>query len=102
MLGKGVISWSSKKQSIVTLSSTEAEFVIATACACQAIWLKRILEELEFKQAGATTIYCDNNSTIKLSKNPVLHGRSKHIDVKWYFLRDLCSDGVIQLSDGVI
>ena len=98
MLGTGAGSWCSKKQPIVTLSSTEAEFVAATACACQAIWLRRILKEMQFKLSNATTIFCDNNSTIKLSKNPVLHGRSKHIDVKYYFLRDLCKDGAIELK----
>lgn len=79
------------------MSTTEAEFIIATACACQAIWFKRILEELQFKQVEATTIFCDNNSTIKLSKNLVLHGRSKHINVKYYFLRDLSNDGTSKL-----
>jgi hypothetical protein len=97
MLGTGAVSWSSKKQPIVTLSTTEAEFVAATSCACQAIWLRRILEEIQFKQQGATSIYCDNSSTIKLSRNPVLHGRSKHIDVKYHFLRDLAKDEVINL-----
>lgn len=97
LLGTGVVSWSSKKQQIATLSSTEAEFIDATACACQAIWLRRILEELRSKQVEATTIFCDNNSAIKLSKNPVLHGRSKHIDVKYYFLRDLSNGGTIKL-----
>lgn len=81
----------------MTLSSTEAEFIAATACACQAIWLQRILEALRFKQNHSTVIYCDNNSAIKLSKNPVLHGRSKHIDVKYHFLRDLTRKGVIDL-----
>jgi hypothetical protein len=98
MLGTGAVSWSSKKQPIVTLSTTEAEFVAASACACQAIWLRKILEELHFKQEEATVVYCDNTSTIKLSKNPVLHGRSKHIDVKYYFLRDLNNDGTIVLK----
>ena len=93
MLGTGAVLWSSKKQPIVSLSTTEAEFIAATACACQAIWLRRILEELQFKQVEATTFFCDNNSAIKLSKNPVLHKRSKHIDVKYYFLRDLSNDG---------
>lgn len=97
MLGTAAVSWSSKKQPIVTLSTTEAEFIAATACACQAIWLRRILEELQVKQVTATIIFCDNNSAIKLSKNPVLHGRSKHIDVKYYFLRDLSQDGTIEL-----
>ncbi|XP_055823261.1 uncharacterized protein LOC129891801 [Solanum dulcamara] len=75
----------------------EAEFVSATACACQSIWLRRLLEELKFKQLGATKIFCDNNSAIQLSKNPVLHGRSKHIDVKFYFLRDLSNNETIEL-----
>ena len=97
MLGTGVVSWSSKKQPIVTLSTTEAEFVAAASCACQAIWLRRILEEIQFKQQGETSIYCDNSSTIKLSRNLVLHGRSKHIDVKYHFLRDLAKDEVINL-----
>lgn len=60
--------------------------------------MRRILEELQFKQVEATTVFCDNNSAIKLSKNPVLHGRSKHIDVKYYFLRDLSNDGTIKLG----
>ena len=97
MFGTGAVSWSSKKQQIVTLSTTEAEFIVATACACQAIWIRRILEELQVQQIGATTVFCDNNSAIKLSKNPVLHGRSKHIDVRYYFLRDLSNDGMINL-----
>ncbi|GKV51828.1 hypothetical protein SLEP1_g58452 [Rubroshorea leprosula] len=86
MLGSGAISWSSKKQPIVTLSTTEAEYVAATSCACQAIWLRRIMEELELNQHEATSIYCDNSSAIKLSKNPVLHGRSKHIHVSFHLL----------------
>ena len=98
VLGTGAISWSSRKQKILTLSTTEAEFVAATACACQAIWLRKILEELRFKQKGATIIFCDNNSAIKLSKNPVLHGRSKQIDVKYYFLRDLNNEGTVELQ----
>jgi len=97
MLGLGVVAWSSKKQSIVTLSTTQAEFVATTACACQAIWFRRILEELQFKQRGPTAIYCDNISTIKLSKNPVFHDMSKHIDVRFYFLRDLTKDEVIEV-----
>ena len=98
ILGTGAISWSSRKQEIVTLSTTETEFVAATACACQAIWLRKILKELRFKQKGGTIIFCDNNSAIKLSKNHVLHGRSKQIDVKYYFLRDLNNEGTVELQ----
>ncbi|RVW79953.1 Retrovirus-related Pol polyprotein from transposon RE2 [Vitis vinifera] len=97
MLNYGAIAWSSKKQQIVTLSTTEAEFVAAASSSCQAIWLRRLLEVLYNQQQGPTVIYCDNLSAIKLSKNLVLHGRSKHIAVRYHFLRDLCKDGVIDL-----
>ncbi|MCI13921.1 copia protein [Trifolium medium] len=96
MLGSSPISWSSKKQAIVTLSTTEVEFVSAASCACQAIWLRRVLEQLKQVQ-GCTTIHCDNSSSIKLSKNPVMHGRCKHIDVRYHFLRDLTKEGVVEL-----
>lgn len=98
MLSGGAVSWASKKQPIVTLSTTEAEFVAAAYGACQAIWLKNILEEIGVDQEEGITLYCDNSSTIKLSKNLVLHGRSKHIHVRYHFLRDLVNDGIIQLS----
>jgi hypothetical protein len=59
--------------------------------------VRRILEKLSHVQGMCTTIYCDNSSTIKLSKNPVLHGRSKHINVRFYFLLELTRDGIVEL-----
>lgn len=97
LMSSGAVSWSSKKQPIVTLSTTEAEFVAAATCSCQAIWLRRMLDVIGSQQHSPTIIYCDNISTIKLSRNPVFHGRSKHIDVRFHFLRDLCLEGVIEL-----
>ncbi|XXG80205.1 hypothetical protein AAC387_Pa09g1131 [Persea americana] len=97
MMDYRAVTWSSKKQQTVTLSTTEAEFVVATSSSCQAIWLQRLLEFLHNQQQGPTFIYCDNIFAIKLSKNLVLHGRSKHIDVRYHFLRDLCKDDVIDL-----
>lgn len=97
MLGSRAISWSSKKQPIVTMSSTEAEFIATTSCACQAIWLGRILEFIKFKKKNATRIYCDNTSTIKLSKNPITHGRTTHIDVRFFFLMDLTESRAVEL-----
>ncbi|XP_038704736.1 secreted RxLR effector protein 161-like [Tripterygium wilfordii] len=97
MLGSGAVSWSSKKQPIVTLSTTEAEFIAAASCSCQAVWMRRILGEVDHEQSEATVVFCDNSSTIKLSKNPVLHGRSKHIDVRFHFLRELTNDGVVEM-----
>lgn len=97
-LGSSPISWSLKKQFIVTLSSTEVEFVAASSCACQAMWLQRILHKLGETQNQGTIIICDNSSTIKLSKNPVMHGRYKHINVRFYFLRDLTKDDTIEMK----
>ncbi|GAU11414.1 hypothetical protein TSUD_344050 [Trifolium subterraneum] len=96
-LGNGAISWSSKKQPIVTLSTTEAEFIAAASCSCQCIWLKNVLKHLKIEQDNTTVLHCDNSSSIKLSKNPILHGRCKHIDVRFHFLRDLTKDGIIEL-----
>jgi len=73
-----------KKKPIVSLSSTEAEFIAAASCAGQTLWLKGVLEKLGQKQAKPTSIHCDSSSAIKLSKNPVMHGRSKHIDVRFH------------------
>lgn len=97
LMSSGAVSWSSKKQPVVTLSTTEAEFISATHCACQAVWLKRILKELRHDTCKPTVIYCDSVSAIKLSKNPVIHGRSKHIDVRFHFLRDLTKEGIVEL-----
>lgn len=97
ILSSGAVSWMSKKQPIVTLSTTEAEFIAAATCACQAIWIRRVMKILGYVQEGCATIMCDNSSTIKLSKNLVMHGRSKHIDVRYHFLRDLTKDGKVEL-----
>ncbi|RVW59737.1 Retrovirus-related Pol polyprotein from transposon TNT 1-94 [Vitis vinifera] len=96
-MNSSAVSWSSKKQPVVTLSTTEAEFIATASSACQAVWLRRILKSLNQVQTSPTVIYCDNVSAIKLSKNPVMHGRSKHIDVRFHFLRDLIKDEVVEL-----
>lgn len=96
-MGSGAVTRPSKKQKMVTLSTTEAEFIAAASSSCEAIWLSRILDVLHDQQQGPTLIYCDNVSAIKLSKNPVLHGRSKHIDVRYHFLCDLVNNGTIDL-----
>ncbi|KAJ8499382.1 hypothetical protein OPV22_009934 [Ensete ventricosum] len=97
-LGSGAISWSSKKQATTALSTSEAEYVAATSAACQAIWLRRLLEDLHQKQIDATEIFCDNKSTIALAKNPTFHGRTKHIEIRYHFIRDLVADGAITMK----
>uniref|UniRef100_A0A251VEZ8 Putative zinc finger, CCHC-type n=1 Tax=Helianthus annuus TaxID=4232 RepID=A0A251VEZ8_HELAN len=88
-LGSGPISWQSKKQKVVALSSTEAEYMALTLAGCQGIWLKGIMDELQGKHKYSIPIYCDNKSTICLARDPVYHGKSKHSRVKYHFIRDL-------------
>ena len=97
-MGSGVISWASKKQPIVSQSTTEAEYIEANAAACQAIWLRKILKDLCERQKDGTTIFCDNISSIALSKNPVFHGRSKHIEIRYHFIRELVENGDIKIG----
>ena len=86
MISSGVVSWSLNKQQIVALSTTEAEFVATTSNSCQAIWLQRLLGVLHNQQQGSILIYYDNVFAIELSRNPVLHGRSKNIDVRFHLI----------------
>eukprot|EP00253_Pinus_taeda_P012705 PITA_12705 len=97
-MGSGAISWASKKQSIVALSTTEAEYVAATAATCQAVWMRRMLRSLGQEQEKATVIFCDNSSAIALSKNSVFHKRTKHIDTRFHYIRELVSNGEIVLE----
>eukprot|EP00253_Pinus_taeda_P018666 PITA_18666 len=97
-MGSGAISWASKKQSIVALSTAEAEYVAATAAACQAVWMRRMLRSLGQEQAKATVIFCDNSSAIALSRNSVFHTRTKHIDTRFHYIKELVNNGEIVLE----
>ena len=79
-------TWLSKKQPIVTLPTCEAEYVVASWCVCHTIRLRNLLSKMELKQRGATVIQVDNKSAIELTKNPVNHKRSKHINVRFHFI----------------
>jgi hypothetical protein len=71
--GRIMVSWASRKQPIVTLSSVEEEYVVAKSAACQAVWIRRMLKDLLQEQKEPTTVFCDNHTTIFLSKNHVFH-----------------------------
>lgn len=98
LISSGVVSWYSKKQPVISLSTTEVEYIVATLCSYQCIWLRRILEQLGEEQKEGTEIFYDNRSTIQLSKNHVFYGRSKHIGVKFHFLMDLVNEGTVKLK----
>ena len=91
------ITWQSKKQQCVTLSTTEAEYVSATLAAKEIIWLKKLFCECNV-DTGICTLFVDNLSAVKLIKNPEFHQRSKHIDVKYHFIRDLYAVGEIDIQ----
>lgn len=97
-LGSGAISWGLKKQDITALSTTKAEHTAASATPWQGLWLKRMLEDCRTNQDSAIEIWCDNRSAIEIAKNPTHHGRTKHIEIHFHFIRDLVSDGVIMLK----
>jgi len=88
-LNGNLITWCSQKQKTIALSSCESEFMTATATATamQALWLRGLLSELTKTKTKVVTLYVDNNSAIALMKNPVFHGRSKHIDTQLHFIR---------------
>ncbi|WVZ49113.1 LOW QUALITY PROTEIN: hypothetical protein U9M48_000494 [Paspalum notatum var. saurae] len=80
-------SWSSCKQASVSLSTTEAEYIAAASCCSQLLWMKATLSDFGLR-FGRIPLLVDSTSAISLAKNPVLHSRTKHIDVRFYFLRD--------------
>ena len=82
----------------MALSTAEAEYVAATAVACQAVWMRRMLRSLCQEHATATVIFCDNSSAIALSKNFVFHKRTKHIDTEFHYIRELVNNGEIILQ----
>jgi hypothetical protein len=96
-LGSGVFSWNSKKQETVAQSTAEAEFVAATAAVNQALWLRKILSDLNLEQKESTEILVDNQAAISISNNPVFHGKTKHFNIKLFFLREVQKDGSIIL-----
>ena len=86
------VSWKTTLQPVVALSTTEAEYIVATEAIKKALWLLGLIGELGIKQEKIT-VYCDNQSTIHLTKNQMYHERTKHIDIKLHFIRDIISQG---------
>ena len=97
-LGNDLISWSSKKQSSVSLSTTESEFVAACGTVQEMIWLDRLTKDLLGDNLNTPSLYVDNQSTIKIIKNPQFHCKTKHIDVKYNFIREKYHKGFYNLN----
>jgi hypothetical protein len=97
-IGTGPVSWSSRLQHTTALSSTEAEYVSASAAAQEATWLRMFVEELGFPQPEPTTMFVDNQAAIQIANNPVFHARTKHINIKFHHIRDLIEQRTIHLE----
>ena len=85
------------KTSYCSLSTCEAEYVVASSGVCHAIWLSNVLQELQIVQEEPTKIYIDNKSVIAFAKNPVFHERSKHINTRYHFIREHVKEKQIEL-----
>ena len=96
-LSGGAVSWQTKKQQTVALSSCEAEYQGLAAAVQEATFLRSLLCEMGYEQSQPTIIAEDNQSCIKLATKPVMHKRSKHIDTKFHFIREKVDDNSIQL-----
>ena len=81
----------------MALSTTEAEYGVACLDSCEAMWMRKLLFDLFDLQLDATCIYCDNQSCVKLSENPVFHDRSKHIEIKYHYIRDIVQRRAVKL-----
>ncbi|KAJ9674470.1 hypothetical protein PVL29_023803 [Vitis rotundifolia] len=96
-IGLGVICWNSRKQEVVAQSTVEAEYISLEAAANQGIWLRKLLADLGQEQSSPTELCCDNKSAIAIAQNPVQHGRTKHINVKFHSIREAEKNSLVKL-----
>jgi hypothetical protein len=95
-LGRSLVSWSSKKQTSIALSTAEADYVAAGQCCAQLLWMKQTLQDFGYN-LSKVPLLCDNESAIRLADDPVEHSRTKHIDIRHHFLRDHQQKGDIDI-----
>jgi len=96
-VGTNLVAWMSRKQSYISLSTAEAEYIVFGSYCTQMIWMKKLLCDYGFTQ-DTMVIHCDNTSAINISKNLVQHSHTKHIDNRHHFIRDLVESRVVSLS----
>ncbi|GAV67227.1 zf-CCHC domain-containing protein/rve domain-containing protein/RVT_2 domain-containing protein/gag_pre-integrs domain-containing protein/UBN2_2 domain-containing protein, partial [Cephalotus follicularis] len=99
ILGGGAISWSSKKQTCIALPTMEAEYVACSAAVQEAVWLRRFLQRLDVTahSKGPVLMYCDSTAALAYVRDPKYHGKTKHIDVRYHFIRDMVARGEVIL-----
>ena len=93
-----MISWASRKHKSVSLSTAEAEYIAAWDACTEAVWLYKLVSWLFNQVLDSIVIYCDNQSCVKISENHMFHDRSKHIEIKYYYIRDRVQKGEVKLQ----
>jgi hypothetical protein len=97
-MGCGAVTWSSKKQNLVALSSTEAEYIAQNHAAREAMWLRSFLAEINHAEPKTVLLKSDNTGAIDMARDPKFHSRTKHIDIRYHFIRELVEDEKIRLE----
>eukprot|EP00253_Pinus_taeda_P008504 PITA_08504 len=97
-MGSRLVSWFSKKQSSIALSTTEAEYVATASCCTQILWMMQTLQDFQISCTPPISILCYNTSAISISKNPVMHSKTKHILIKYHFLREQVIEQKVKLE----
>jgi hypothetical protein len=96
-VGGNLISWRSKKQSVVSRSTAEAEYRAMSVCLSEMLWVRHLLSEPKLWE-GSLTLWCDNKSTINIANNPVQHDRTKHVEIDRFFIKERLDDGTLKLN----
>ena len=96
-VGVNLVAWMSKKQNSVSFSTAKAEYIAIGSCCSQLLWMKKFLSDYGISQ-DTMVVYCDNSSAINISKNPIQHFKTKHLEIRYHFIRDLVERKIVSLE----
>ena len=98
-LGECLVSWISNKHSSLSLSTAKAEYIASSSCCTQVLWMKQTLTDIQVEYDEPISIYCDNTSNISISKKTLMHSKTKHIPIKYHFLREHVAEKKIHVAE---